>query len=148
MSCASPSGWAIAEWTVDANPLVMGGQGSEIFSAGIMFRFLLNIMPGGRSFPPWPSFFIYPYSNHLTISSGVVVCLFWAFLFINIIGSSPVWFVSKKIYHLTTGRHRLDLKTGRHCRVDRATHVASSLLLMASPFSFKMKSYSSTLASR
>jgi hypothetical protein len=37
-------------------PLVMGGQGSGIFSAGTMFRSLLNIIPGGRSFPPRPSF--------------------------------------------------------------------------------------------
>jgi hypothetical protein len=34
MSCAPPSGWAVAEWIVDAGPLVMGGQGSGIFSAG------------------------------------------------------------------------------------------------------------------
>jgi hypothetical protein len=34
MYCASPSGWAFAEWTVDAGPLVRGGQGSGIFSAG------------------------------------------------------------------------------------------------------------------
>jgi hypothetical protein len=38
-------------------PLVMGGQGSGIFSAGTMFRSLLNIIPGGRSFPPRLSFF-------------------------------------------------------------------------------------------
>jgi hypothetical protein len=34
MSCAPPSGWAVAEWTVDVGPLVMKGQGSEIFSTG------------------------------------------------------------------------------------------------------------------
>jgi hypothetical protein len=43
----------------DVGPLVMGGQGSGIFSAGTMFRFLLNIISGGRSFSPRPSFFIY-----------------------------------------------------------------------------------------
>jgi hypothetical protein len=36
-------------------PLVMGGQGSGIFSVGTMFQSLLNIIPGGRSFPPRPS---------------------------------------------------------------------------------------------
>jgi hypothetical protein len=25
MSCAPPSGWAVAEWTVNVGPLVMGG---------------------------------------------------------------------------------------------------------------------------
>jgi hypothetical protein len=34
----------------------MGGQGSGIFSAGTMFRSLLNIIPGWRSFPPRPSY--------------------------------------------------------------------------------------------
>jgi hypothetical protein len=34
MSCAAPSSWAIAEWTVDASPLVIGGQCSGIFSTG------------------------------------------------------------------------------------------------------------------
>jgi hypothetical protein len=38
-------------------PLVMGGQGLGIFSAGTMFWSLLNTIPGGRSFPPGPSFF-------------------------------------------------------------------------------------------
>jgi hypothetical protein len=32
VSCSPPSGWAIAEWTVVADPLVMEGQGSGIFS--------------------------------------------------------------------------------------------------------------------
>jgi hypothetical protein len=36
-------------------PLVMEGQGSEIFSAGTLFQSLLNIIPGGWSFPPRPS---------------------------------------------------------------------------------------------
>jgi hypothetical protein len=56
MSCAPPFGWAVAEWTVDADPLVMGDQSSGIFSAGPLFRSLLNIIPRGRSFPPRPSF--------------------------------------------------------------------------------------------
>jgi hypothetical protein len=34
MSCAPPSGWAVAKWTVDAGLLVMGGQGSGIFLTG------------------------------------------------------------------------------------------------------------------
>jgi hypothetical protein len=52
MSCAPPSGWAVAEWTVDAGLLVMGGQGSGIFSAGPMFPSLLNIIPDdGYSLP-------------------------------------------------------------------------------------------------
>jgi hypothetical protein len=33
MPCAPPSGWAVAEWTTDAGLLVIGGQGSGIFSA-------------------------------------------------------------------------------------------------------------------
>ena len=37
------------------DPLVMEGQGSGIFSAEIIFQSLLNILPGGRSFPPRPS---------------------------------------------------------------------------------------------
>jgi hypothetical protein len=32
MSCTQPSGWAIAEWTIDVGPLVMR-QGLWIFSA-------------------------------------------------------------------------------------------------------------------
>jgi hypothetical protein len=39
-------------------PLVMGGQGSGIFLARTMFRSLLNIIPGGRSSPPWSIFFM------------------------------------------------------------------------------------------
>jgi hypothetical protein len=38
-------------------PLVMGGQGSGIFSAGTMFWSLFNIIPVRRSFPLRPSFF-------------------------------------------------------------------------------------------
>jgi hypothetical protein len=38
--------------------LVMGGQGSGIFSVGTMFRSLLNIIQGEQSFPPRTSFFI------------------------------------------------------------------------------------------
>jgi hypothetical protein len=34
MSCVPPSGWTVAESTVDAALLVMGGQGSGIFSDG------------------------------------------------------------------------------------------------------------------
>jgi hypothetical protein len=34
VSCSSPSDWVVAEWAVVASPLVMGGQGSEIFSTG------------------------------------------------------------------------------------------------------------------
>jgi hypothetical protein len=34
MFCTPPSGWVVAEWTVGADPLVMGDQSSGIFSAG------------------------------------------------------------------------------------------------------------------
>jgi hypothetical protein len=34
MSCAPPSGWAVAEWTVDAGPLVMGARVRGFFSVG------------------------------------------------------------------------------------------------------------------
>jgi hypothetical protein len=37
-------------------PLVMGGQGSGIFSVGTMFQSLINTIPRGQSFPPWLSF--------------------------------------------------------------------------------------------
>jgi hypothetical protein len=56
MSCAPPSGWAVAEWTVDAGPLVMGARVRGFSRPGPLFRSLLNIIPGGRSFPPRPSF--------------------------------------------------------------------------------------------
>jgi hypothetical protein len=32
VSCWSPSGWAVVDWTVVTVSLVMGGQGSRIFS--------------------------------------------------------------------------------------------------------------------
>jgi hypothetical protein len=34
MSCVPSFGWAVVEWTVDVDPLVMEGQGLEIFSVG------------------------------------------------------------------------------------------------------------------
>jgi hypothetical protein len=60
MSCASPSGWAVAEWTVDAGPLVMGGQGSGIFSAGtiVSVSSYMEYREGGLSLPA--EFFFYP----------------------------------------------------------------------------------------
>jgi hypothetical protein len=46
MSCAPPFSWAVAEWTVDAVPLVMGGQGSEIFSA----ETIVSVFPSPAEF--------------------------------------------------------------------------------------------------
>jgi hypothetical protein len=58
MSCAPPSGWAVAEWTVDADPLVIGAMVRVFSRSRPLFQSLLNIITGGRSFPPQPSFFI------------------------------------------------------------------------------------------
>jgi hypothetical protein len=46
-----PFGWTVAEWTVDADPLVMGGQGSKIFSAGtiVSVSFYMEYREGGLS---------------------------------------------------------------------------------------------------
>jgi hypothetical protein len=53
MSCAPSSGWAVAEWTVDADPLAMGGQGSGIFSAGtiVSVSSYMEYREGGLSLP-------------------------------------------------------------------------------------------------
>jgi hypothetical protein len=49
VSCVPPFGWTVAEWTVDADPLVMGGQGSKIFSAGtiVSVSFYMEYREGG-----------------------------------------------------------------------------------------------------
>jgi hypothetical protein len=59
MSCAPPSGWAVAEWTVDAGKLVMGGQGSGIFSAGtiVSVSSYTEYREGGLSLPGRVFFF-------------------------------------------------------------------------------------------
>jgi hypothetical protein len=57
MSCAPPSGWVVTEWTVDADPLVMGTRVRGFSRPGLLFRSLLNIIPGGRSFSPGRVFF-------------------------------------------------------------------------------------------
>jgi hypothetical protein len=51
LACTPPFGWAVAAWAVD-RPVGDGGQGSRVFSAGAMFRSLLNIIPEVRSFSP------------------------------------------------------------------------------------------------
>jgi hypothetical protein len=56
MFCAQPSGWAVAEWTVDTCPLVMGARVWVFSRPGPLF-WSLNIISGGRSFPYWLSFF-------------------------------------------------------------------------------------------
>jgi hypothetical protein len=54
MSYAPPSGWVVAEWTVEAGPLVMRGRVQKFSRPGPLFR-SLNKIPGGWTFPP-PSF--------------------------------------------------------------------------------------------
>jgi hypothetical protein len=49
MSCASPSCWVVAEWTIDADLLLMGGRVRRFSRPGPMFWSLLNIIQGGRS---------------------------------------------------------------------------------------------------
>jgi hypothetical protein len=49
------------------DPLVIGGQGSGIFSVNTMFRSLL-IIPGGLSFPPRQVF----YNVHIGIILGLL----------------------------------------------------------------------------
>jgi hypothetical protein len=61
MSCAPPSGWTVAEWIVDASPLVMGLEFRDFFDRDHCFSLFLYEIPGGRSFPPWPSFFFAEY---------------------------------------------------------------------------------------
>jgi hypothetical protein len=53
MSCAPPSGWAVAEWTIDVDPLVMGGQGSGIFLARtiVSVSSYMEYREGGLSLP-------------------------------------------------------------------------------------------------
>jgi hypothetical protein len=58
MSCA-PSGWAVIEWTVDDDPLVMGARVRGFSRPGPLFWSLLNIIQGGWSFPPRSSFFLF-----------------------------------------------------------------------------------------
>jgi hypothetical protein len=58
MSCVSPSGWAVAEWTVDASPLVMGSGFGNFLGRDHCFGLFLYGIPGGRSFPPRSSFLI------------------------------------------------------------------------------------------
>jgi hypothetical protein len=71
ISCSPPSGWAVAEWTVDAGPLVMGCQGSGVFSARTNVSVSLNIISGGRSFPPRPSYFFVD----VYMKVGEITCL-------------------------------------------------------------------------
>jgi hypothetical protein len=60
MSCAPPSGWTVAEWTVDAGPLVMGGQGSGIFSTGtiVSVSSYMEYREGGLSLPGQVFFYL------------------------------------------------------------------------------------------
>lgn len=58
MFCAptSASGWIVVEWMVDVEPLVMGPVFGDFFDGNHYFGLFLNILSGGRSFPPWLSF--------------------------------------------------------------------------------------------
>jgi hypothetical protein len=56
MSCVPPSGWVVAGWMVDVGPLVMGARVRRFSRSRPLFRSLVNILPGGRSFPSRPSF--------------------------------------------------------------------------------------------
>jgi hypothetical protein len=49
MFCAPPSGWAVAEWTVDVDPLVMGDQCLRIFSIGTIVSVSILYREGGHS---------------------------------------------------------------------------------------------------
>jgi hypothetical protein len=51
VSCSPPSDWDVAKWTVLAGPLVMGGQGSGIFSACVSRSSTSNATPQGVVFP-------------------------------------------------------------------------------------------------
>jgi hypothetical protein len=48
-------------------PLVIGGHGSGVFSVENMFQSLLNIIPGGRSFPPRSSFFCMFFADNVVL---------------------------------------------------------------------------------
>lgn len=64
-----PSWWSVAECAVMA-PVSDEGLGSRIFLADTMFRCLLNILRGGRSFSPGSSFFKKYNFGHDKISSA------------------------------------------------------------------------------
>jgi hypothetical protein len=46
MSCAPLSGW-VAEWMIDASPLVMGSGFEDFIARDPLFRSLVNIMSEG-----------------------------------------------------------------------------------------------------
>jgi hypothetical protein len=75
MSCAPPSGWAVAESTVDAGPLVMGGQGSGIFSAGtiVSVSSYMEYRAGGLPLPG--RVFLYPSAKSLIFVTILLLCV-------------------------------------------------------------------------
>jgi hypothetical protein len=56
MFCAPPFGWAVAEWIVDAGPLVMGPRFGDFLGRDHRFGLFLYGIPEIRSFPLRPSF--------------------------------------------------------------------------------------------
>jgi hypothetical protein len=57
VSCLPLSGWAVVEWAVVAGPLVMGGQGSGIFSPGPLVPRLLKLQSARAAIPSPVEFF-------------------------------------------------------------------------------------------
>jgi hypothetical protein len=69
MSCAPPSGWTVAEWTVDAGPLVMGASVRGFSRPGPLFRSLLIWNTGRAVFPSPAEFFLRKLVSYIKLTN-------------------------------------------------------------------------------
>jgi hypothetical protein len=87
VSCSPPSGLGgVAEWTVDTDLLVMGGQGSRVFSTGPLVPQLLMIMSVRVANPSLVEFFFKYYYINLCPCIQLVYPPCW-----NLVSLTPIW---------------------------------------------------------